>query len=151
MPSTQPEAADAARKKVTLWSVETGESIERWPVDARGMVDCGEYVTDPAELPAEDTPEPDIAPDEGGEEAASTDATIPDPVIALSGGYRVERTSEQPEWWKAFGPDGEQIGKSKHTQQEALNLIPATHRPGGAVGVPAEHSPGVPLHADDGG
>lgn len=29
--------------KVKLYHAETGEAIERWPVDAKGMVDSGEY------------------------------------------------------------------------------------------------------------
>ena len=33
--------------KVFLYHVETGEEIERWPVDARGMIGCGEYTLTP--------------------------------------------------------------------------------------------------------
>lgn len=141
MPSTQRNQGQPAadvRKKVTIWSVETGEPIERWPVDARGMVECGEYVTDPADLPEQPEPSDDA-------DTEDTDS----PTTKLSGGYRIEDSGGG--WWKAVGPDGEQVGKSQRSEQDALDLIPATHRPSGAVGTPAEHSPGVPLQPDDGG
>lgn len=138
MPSTQSKVAPRPTK-VTLWSVETGESIQRWPVDARGMVECGEYVADPALLPE------GVVDGGGSEETEEADGSV----ITYPGGYRVERTS--PSWWKTFGPDGEQVGASKQSQEEAVALVPATHRPPDTPGVPEEHSPGVPLNPDEGG
>ena len=54
--------------KVTLYHVETGEAIERWPVDARGMVAHGEYTLEPpsseegAPAVVESVPEPQGTP-----------------------------------------------------------------------------------------
>lgn len=39
----QPPAA----RMITIYHAKTGEAIERWPVDARGMIACGEYRLDP--------------------------------------------------------------------------------------------------------
>lgn len=36
--------ASTAEGKVILVEVSTGSRIERWPVDARDMIACGEYV-----------------------------------------------------------------------------------------------------------
>ena len=59
-----PVAKPAA--KWVLFNTSTGERIERWPVDARAMVACGEYTTDtPAghiEPAATVTPSPDPVP-----------------------------------------------------------------------------------------
>lgn len=39
----------AGTSKVTIYHAVTGEAVERWPVDARGMVECGEYSLTPPE------------------------------------------------------------------------------------------------------
>jgi hypothetical protein len=44
------QLAKTAQGKVRLWSVKTGEEIERWPVDAQGMVASGEYSPTPVEV-----------------------------------------------------------------------------------------------------
>lgn len=116
-----------------------GEIIERWPVDARAMVDCGEF-----EYVAEGEEE------QGSEQQVSPESSASDEDYVSPSGYRVESTPEG--WHKAFDPDGEQIGKSKRSREEAMKLIPATEQPGGtAPADTAEHSPGVPLVADDEG
>jgi len=55
--------------KVTIYHAVTGEAIERWPVDARGMVAHGEYTLTPpastegaSEVAAESVPEPQGTP-----------------------------------------------------------------------------------------
>lgn len=114
--------------KVIVYSVETGEPCERWPVDARGMVECGEYSYS---LPSAEGDDP---------EGADTDPANGE------GGYRVEEVGGG--WFRAFGPDGEELGKAARSAEEAWQLVPLTHRPAEVrnVGVgPVEHSPGVPL------
>lgn len=114
-----------------------GEVVERWPVDARGMVECGEFEYVES---GESSDEGEVASEESSSEG---DYTSPS-------GYRVEYTGQG--WWKAFDPDGEQVGKSKQGRDEAMALIPATEQPGGtAPGDTAEHSSGVPLVADSEG
>jgi hypothetical protein len=112
--------------KWVLYERTTGTRLERWPVDARGMLESGDYadapVTGAVAAPA----------------AAAVDAETPPPAV---GGYRVEKAGS---WWKAFGPDGAQIGAAQRKAEDARALIPVTHQ--GPNPVPAaEHSPGVPL------
>lgn len=45
--------------KVTIYHATTGAAINRWPVDARGMVENGEYRLTPPNVP--DTPAPEWA------------------------------------------------------------------------------------------
>lgn len=55
---------------VTIYHAKTGAAIERWPVDARGMVECGEYTLTPPsggadaapDAPAVSEQEPCVAP-----------------------------------------------------------------------------------------
>jgi hypothetical protein len=41
-----------------LWEVATGRQVTRWPVDARGMLACGEYTTTPPDGVQPDIPAP---------------------------------------------------------------------------------------------
>lgn len=65
--------------KVMVYHVETGKAVERWPVDARGMVACGEYTYDPsAEMAGGDKvavnePEPQDAPETPRKHPLSTE------------------------------------------------------------------------------
>lgn len=56
--------------KVTIYHAVTGEAIERWPVDARGMIDCDEYTLTP---PSEGAP----GPAAGEQEPQGTPEGIP--------------------------------------------------------------------------
>lgn len=53
------EMARTKYGKRVIYHSETGQRIERWPVDARAMVECGEYTaTPPDDAPPVDPPTP---------------------------------------------------------------------------------------------
>lgn len=109
--------------KIVLFKVSTGKRIERWPVDARGMLECGEFRLDATE-----------AVGEQGE----TD-TLPHgfTIVDAGGG-----------WFRLTNADGEQVGKSQRSAAKARALIPVTLQPGGTASPETiEHSTGVPLNA----
>lgn len=141
-----------AEGKVVLFCKSTGQRYERWPVDARDMIASGDYRTlleqakqladdyalnsepkDPAANPTAAKPQID---------GSSTKAEDEDPAPSLTGGYKVVKSGQ---WYKAFDPDGKQIGKSVRTEEEALDLVPAVFHVGGTANGNVEHSPGVPL------
>jgi len=59
--------------KMRLYHATTGRAIERWPVDARAMLACGEYTADPIDgampaatvdaTPARNEPQPQLTVD----------------------------------------------------------------------------------------
>ena len=65
-----------AQGKVAIYNVETGERVERWPVDARGMIASGEFSATPVELKKGKTDDPPRAE----EQARTADALTFDPI-----------------------------------------------------------------------
>jgi hypothetical protein len=54
--------------KILIWSKETGEEFERWPIDARAMLASGHYTTTNPGAPEETTASNVGVPEPGDEE-----------------------------------------------------------------------------------
>lgn len=65
-----------AQGKVAIYNVETGDRVERWPVDARGMIASGEFSPTPVELKKGKTDDPPRAE----EQARAADSLTFDPI-----------------------------------------------------------------------
>lgn len=102
--------------RVLLWDLETGEQREFWPIDAGPLLALGTHTSEPPEGTVVALPP---APPEMVGAPVRAQAKTP----VASAGYRVEQSS--PQWWKLYGPDGEQVGNAQRSEAEARALIPA--------------------------
>lgn len=100
--------AHALKTKRGMWVLyhgQTGQRIERWPVDARGMIECGEYTTTPPE-----DAEPVEAPSPEDEGVVRTEGgTVPGALAERRSRLMAEWNQQQkmtPEAYLGRWPDG---------------------------------------------
>lgn len=121
------------RGKWVIYRADTGERLERWPVDARGMLETDEFT---AEAPGggEDTPAPaaEPEPEPGPEPEDEGEDTEDEPVI----GIEAERASRLREQWdKATQPADyiERYGEDTDAGQLARRILDAEEAAKGAA------------------
>lgn len=146
------------RGKWVIYDAETGERLERWPVDAKDMLATDEFVAEPPEGGAEgEAAEADPeahAPDEDGEGAepegsAEGEADTEGRVI----GIEAERASRLREQWDKATPPAEYIeryGEETDAGQLARKILDAEEAAKGAEpSVTGEAGPAEPVELPD--
>lgn len=115
------------RTPVGKWVIynQDGDAVERWPVDAKGMVASGEFSAQPpGTASAAEDPEP----------ATNAPAAV--------GGYRIEKEGA---WWKVYDARGQQVGKATRDEQEALAQAEAAFKFASRVVKSIDASPAKPV------
>lgn len=132
--------------KVAIYEVATGRRIERWPVDARRMIECGEFTAEPPEGPEanqEDGSKVEQDSEKGGQKA---------PVVP---GLAAERASRLLEQWdqKVTPEDYLQrwpTGPNAELAQQIVDLKAEATQSGAKVSTAAEATPAAPLKLPEG-
>jgi hypothetical protein len=114
--------------KWVMFDLATGEQREYWPVDAKALIAAGTHSAEPPAgtsarspfQPPKHVPAPRSASASVFEVDGESEAAGEPAAADLPEGYQMERAAG---WWKAYGPDGEQIGASTRNEDEALALI----------------------------
>lgn len=87
-----PDPIKTSQGKVVLWERASGQRLERWPVDARGMVAQGDYTFEPpagAEAVEGGDPVPQDPP-------ATAPLTVLSPEHPLGGPLKVVQSGDAP-------------------------------------------------------
>lgn len=153
-----PEPERTQYGKVVLYHKKTRERIERWPVDARGMLEHGEYVAEPPKgkaksKPASESDSNDQQAAAGATEGAEAEAEAPAPVVP---GHPAERASRLLEQWDQKVTPEEYVKRWPNAKTDVAKLaaeIVALNKKAAKSGakVDSEGSPAAPVQLPEAG
>ena len=132
--------------KWVIYEVATGQQVERWPVDARRMIECGEFSAEPPEGQEADQEDPskvESDPEKDGQKAS----VVP--------GLAAERASRLLEQWDQKVTPEEYLrrwptGPNAELAQQIVDLQAEASKSGAKVSTAADATPAAPLKLPEG-